>query len=81
MSASSSTSATERARPAEGQALSNQDGLTSGQWAAVLVLLTLFSYGPAFYAGFIWDDPDYVLNNYNLRTTKGLIKIWLEPES
>ncbi len=49
--------------------------------AAALVLITIVAYLPALGAGFIWDDPDYVLNNANLRTGQGLAKIWLEPRS
>jgi hypothetical protein len=57
------------------------EGLSSRQWSAVLVLLTVVAYAPAFTAGFIWDDDDYIQNNYNLRTASGLAKIWLEPRS
>ena len=71
----------ERLRPSDDTPPQKQEGLSAKQWAAVLVLLTVGAYIPAFYADFIWDDPDYVLNNFNLRTTKGLVRIWLEPQS
>lgn len=41
-----------------------------------LLLATLIAYWPAISAGFIWDDPDYVLHNANLRDTAGLFRIW-----
>jgi tetratricopeptide (TPR) repeat protein len=47
--------------------------------AALLLVITLIAYIPAFSAGFIWDDPDYVIQNPNLRTLDGLAKIWTEP--
>ena len=46
-----------------------------------LIALTIIAYLPAFGADFIWDDPDYVINNPNLRTAGGLAKIWLAPRS
>src|SRR5690349_6489364 len=53
------------------------------QWllAGALLLITLIAYTPAMRAGFIWDDPDYVINNPNLRTVQGLAKIWFSPRS
>ncbi len=55
--------------------------MTATHWGALLVLLTVLAYGPAFVAGFIWVDDDYVLENYNLRSTAGLVKIWRQPRS
>ena len=39
--------------------------------AIVLIGLTLIAYLPAFRAGFIWDDPDYVTQNATLRSFDG----------
>ena len=46
-----------------------------------LLLITLIAYAPAMRAGFIWDDPDYVINNPNLRSARGLGSIWFSPRS
>ncbi|HEX8521472.1 MAG TPA: tetratricopeptide repeat protein [Tepidisphaeraceae bacterium] len=46
-----------------------------------LVALVVVAYVPAMRAGFIWDDPDYVVNNPTLRSGRGLLNIWLEPRS
>ena len=69
------------ASPAPDKPRAPEEGLSPRQWAAVLVLITLLAYAPAFTAGYIWDDDDYVNNNYHLRTAAGLKKIWLEPRS
>jgi tetratricopeptide (TPR) repeat protein len=50
-------------------------------WAGLLVLLTLAAYVPAIFAGFIWDDDDYVVNNMLLRDPGGLRQIWFEVGS
>ena len=36
--------------------------------AVVMIVITFAAYSYLFYshAGFIWDDPDYVVNNQNL---------------
>jgi protein O-mannosyl-transferase len=47
----------------------------------LLVLTALVAYLPAFSAGFIWDDPDYVLSNPNLRDLPGLLRTWTDPTS
>lgn len=44
-----------------------------------LLGLTCIAYAPAFSAGFIWDDPDYVVLNGTLRSFRGLADIWLNP--
>ncbi|MCC6847407.1 MAG: tetratricopeptide repeat protein [Deltaproteobacteria bacterium] len=44
-----------------------------------LLLLTLVAYAPAFRAGFVWDDDDYVTDNAALEDLGGLVRIWLEP--
>jgi Flp pilus assembly protein TadD len=48
---------------------------------AALVLLTVLSYIPALRAGFIWDDPDYVINNHTLRDLGGLWEMWTDVRS
>jgi tetratricopeptide (TPR) repeat protein len=48
---------------------------------AILVGATVLAYLPAIRAGFIWDDPEYVLNNANLRTVAGLWDTWFVPKS
>jgi hypothetical protein len=47
--------------------------------ALVLVAAVLFAYGSSLHNGFIWDDPEYVINNATLRTLDGLSRIWFEP--
>src|SRR5688572_20474428 len=49
--------------------------------AGVLLAITLIAYAPAFRAGFIWDDPDYVTNNATLRSLDGLRQIWFVPRA
>lgn len=48
-------------------------------WGAILVLITALAYIPAFGNGFIWDDPEYVVNNPALRSAEGLSNIWFKP--
>ena len=52
-------------------------------WLAPLIiaLMSVLAYLPAFSAGFIWDDPDYVVNNPNLRDLPGLFRTWTSPAS
>lgn len=52
-------------------------------WPGVLVIvaLALAAYLPALRAGFIWDDPDYVVNNLNLRDAPGLADTWFSPRT
>src|SRR4051812_416225 len=47
----------------------------------LLLLATFLAYIPALRAGFIWDDPDYVVNNPVLRSADGLWRMWLVPRS
>jgi tetratricopeptide (TPR) repeat protein len=44
-----------------------------------IVVLTVAAYGPAFRAGWVWDDDSYVTANATLRSWQGLARIWLEP--
>lgn len=47
--------------------------------ALLLVAVVLLAYGPAYRAGFIWDDDDYVSRNSTLHEPGGLKRIWMEP--
>jgi len=44
--------------------------------SALIVLLTLVAYLPAFHAGFIWDDDAYVTDDPLLTAANGLKRIW-----
>src|SRR5438874_11081524 len=48
---------------------------------SLLTIATIVAYLPAIRAGFIWDDPDYVVNNMNLRSAHGLFDTWFSPLS
>lgn len=39
-------------------------------------LLTFFVYFPSLNNGFIWDDDDYIINNFSIQKTDGLKEIW-----
>jgi len=46
-------------------------------WAgAGLVALMLLAYSSSFANGYIWDDPEYLLNQPTLRSLEGLGEIW-----
>jgi tetratricopeptide (TPR) repeat protein len=47
----------------------------------LLVAGTILVYQPAWQAGFIWDDDDYVTNNRLLTAPDGLKRIWFSLES
>lgn len=49
--------------------------------ALVLAGTVVLAYGRLWWAGFIWDDDDYVINNSRLRSLAGLARIWLVPGS
>ena len=49
--------------------------------ALVIIVITAIAYLPAFRAGWIWDDPQYILNNHMLRDLPGLFDIWFHPTS
>jgi protein O-mannosyl-transferase len=47
-----------------------------------LAAITLAAYLPViWWGGFIWDDPDYVINNMTLRTLEGLLRMWTDPHA
>jgi hypothetical protein len=50
---------------------------------AALLVITFAAYSWLFFghAGWIWDDPDYVLTNSTLRTFDGLRQMWFVPTS
>jgi hypothetical protein len=47
----------------------------------LLVVGTILAYQPAWRAGFIWDDDDYVTNNPLLSAPDGLNRIWFSLDS
>ncbi|MCS7033794.1 MAG: tetratricopeptide repeat protein [Phycisphaerae bacterium] len=44
--------------------------------ALLLIAGTIVAYWPSLGGGFLWDDPDYVVNNLALRNLRGLWWIW-----
>jgi tetratricopeptide (TPR) repeat protein len=49
--------------------------------ALLLISAVLFSYQPAWNAGFIWDDDEYVTHNPLLTAPDGLQRIWFSTDS
>ena len=47
--------------------------------ALALLALVLVAYWSVSWAGFIWDDDDYVVENATLRDPSGLLRIWTDP--
>jgi tetratricopeptide (TPR) repeat protein len=47
----------------------------------LLVVVTCAAYSPVLSNGFVWDDPDYVINNRTLRSTAGLAAMWTDITS
>ena len=43
---------------------------------AAITLITFFVYFPSLTNGFIWDDDDYIINNFSIQKTEGLEEIW-----
>jgi tetratricopeptide (TPR) repeat protein len=43
---------------------------------AAITLLTFFVYFPSLTNGFIWDDDDYITNNFSIQKAEGLREIW-----
>jgi tetratricopeptide (TPR) repeat protein len=50
-------------------------------WGLFLVFVTLIAYGPAWHAGFIWDDDAYLTQNPLLTASDGLRRIWFSLDS
>jgi protein O-mannosyl-transferase len=46
--------------------------------AAILIIFTCAAYFPVVHNGFVWDDPEYVVNNGTLRSTNGLAAMWTD---
>ncbi len=46
-----------------------------------LVVVTLIAYGPAWRAGYVWDDDAYLTQNPLLTAPDGLRRIWFSLES
>ena len=46
--------------------------------ALLLMALTIMAYQPAWHAGIIWDDDDYI-TPLKLRSLNGLARIWTQP--
>ncbi len=46
----------------------------------LLLAIAFVAYFSAIDADFIWDDDNYVTQNYALRTAHGLCDIWMRPE-
>ena len=46
-------------------------------WCALLVLMTLLAFSPAFFADFLWDDERHVVNNPLLQDFHDLQRIWV----
>ncbi len=49
--------------------------------AIALIAITFIAYAPAYRAGFIWDDEEYVTANPNLEDAAGLARIWTQPST
>jgi tetratricopeptide (TPR) repeat protein len=47
----------------------------------LLLILVFITYLPVTGAGYIWDDPQYVTENKELRTLSGLWRIWSSPDA
>jgi len=58
-------------------------GLSAQVWLLGMVLVgaVVLAYQPAWTAGFIWDDNDYVTNNPLLSAPDGLWRIWFSTAS
>jgi protein O-mannosyl-transferase len=53
-------------------------GLRAAGWAGLLLAAVLSAYLPALRGGFLWDDDAHVTRP-ELRSLRGLGRIWLEP--
>lgn len=56
-------------------------GPRQSRLAFALIAITGLAYLPTLWAGFIWDDDDYVVENASLRDTVGLVRIWTDPQA
>src|SRR5690606_733308 len=55
--------------------------LRRGLLALLLVAMVIFTYQPAWDAGFIWDDDEYVTHNPLITAPDGLHRIWFSTDS
>lgn len=55
----------------------------AGTWLGglLIALVTAAAYIPGLGGTFIWDDPDYVVNNLTLRSGEGLVRMWTDVRS
>ena len=44
--------------------------------AALMVLMTVLAYQPVWYAGFIWDDDAFLVDNPLIKAGDGLYRFW-----
>jgi protein O-mannosyl-transferase len=72
--------ATQNSRPPSAVDDGHSLGLRTAAATAVLVLLTIGAYLPAFNAGAIWDDDTYVFSNPNVVHPDRFLKIWTTTE-
>jgi tetratricopeptide (TPR) repeat protein len=61
------------------ESVNSREWLPDLRWGALLVAAVLLAYTRMWWAGFIWDDDDYVINNQCLWAWDGLWAIWFEP--
>ena len=50
-------------------------------FGALLAVVTIFAYRPAWNGGFLWDDDDYIIKNDLLTASDGLRRIWFSLDS
>jgi tetratricopeptide (TPR) repeat protein len=50
-------------------------------FGALLAVVTIFAYRPAWNGGFLWDDDDYIIKNDLLTAPDGLRRIWFSLDS
>ena len=60
---------------------SREDAAIFSRASGCLLLMVLVAYWPMTSAGYIWDDPAYVIDNVELRSLSGLWRIWFVPSA
>src|SRR5271163_639345 len=45
-------------------------------WGLILILAVILTYSPVWWAGFIWDDDNYITANPRMIGLRGLKEIW-----